>query len=213
VSKSKSESESASGIPSSVGGSAAVTANIVGFCDANIEFCASRFHSYSLDILRSLDRRTLHSLLRSRSLQIKTEDDLLRSLVRLGSKYFEFLSYVEISLLTSDCVSLFVKTLPFDELTFDIWSKIVQRLTHVRDEKLHIRRYVQYQFPIESVILKTIPKIINEFHMDEWKLLYRNSVDGLGTQTFHSKCDNHTNTITIILTTDGFVFGGFTPIA
>jgi hypothetical protein len=101
------------------------------------------------------------------ALQIKTEDDLLRSLVGLGSEYIELLSSIVISLLRSDCVSLFVETLPFDELTFDIWLKIVQCLTHVRDEGFHIHRYFQYQFPIESAILKTIPKIINEFHMME----------------------------------------------
>jgi hypothetical protein len=44
-------------------------------------------------------------------------------------------------------------------------------------------------------------------------LLYRGSADGFAGPNFHSKCDSQTNTITIILTTDGFIFGGFTPIA
>jgi hypothetical protein len=30
---------------------------------------------------------------------------------------------------------------------------------------------------------------------------------------FHDKCDDKSNTVTIILTTEGFLFGGFTPIA
>jgi hypothetical protein len=30
---------------------------------------------------------------------------------------------------------------------------------------------------------------------------------------FHAKCHNHINTVTLIETTDGYVFGGFTPVA
>lgn len=33
---------------------------------------------------------------------------------------------------------------------------------------------------------------------DHWSLLYRASRDGFGSKDFHSKCDNHTNTLTII---------------
>jgi hypothetical protein len=143
-------SESESVIGSSSSGSATTTAKIVGFCNANIDSCASQFHSYSIDTLHSLDQRTLHSLLRSRSLHIKTEDDLWPSLVSLGSEYCEYLGCVEISLLTSDCVSIFVETLPFDELTFDARSKIVQRFTHVRDEGLYIHRYRQYQLRLNQ---------------------------------------------------------------
>jgi hypothetical protein len=106
-----------------------------------------------------------------------------------------------------------VETLPFGELTVDIWSKIVQRLTNVRDEGLYIRRYFEYEFPVESMIVKTIPKIINEFQGNVWKLLYRGSADGFVNTNFHNKCDSQTNTLTIIFTTDGFIFGGFTPVA
>jgi hypothetical protein len=47
----------------------------------------------------------------------------------------------------------------------------------------------------------------------QWTLLYRGNDHGFSSSTFHSKCDGKSNTITIVLTTDGFILGGFTPIA
>jgi hypothetical protein len=44
-------------------------------------------------------------------------------------------------------------------------------------------------------------------------LLYRGSRDDFGVSTCHSKCDNESNTVTIILTTKGFIFGGFSSLA
>ena len=41
-------------------------------------------------------------------------------------------------------------------------------------------------------------------------LLYKASRDGDSSDTFHEKCDYNQNTITLILTTDGWKFGGYT---
>jgi hypothetical protein len=97
------------------------------FCEANIDDCISQFHSYSVDAVRLLDKQTLHSLLDPPSLKIKTEDALLDTLIDLGSNYFEFRRYVEVGLLTTEGVSIFVPQLPFDELTFESWVKIAGR--------------------------------------------------------------------------------------
>jgi len=43
----------------------------------------------------------------------------------------------------------------------------------------------------------------------EFSLLYRGSRDGLSNSEFHSNCDNKGCTLTIIETTDGKVFGGY----
>jgi len=46
---------------------------------------------------------------------------------------------------------------------------------------------------------------------DKWRLLYRGSRDGFYTNDFHSKCDGHSNTLTIIKAQDsGNIFGGYT---
>ena len=44
----------------------------------------------------------------------------------------------------------------------------------------------------------------------KWELKYRASRDGFSTENFHSKCDEIPNTLTIIKSTNGNVFGGFT---
>ena len=43
-------------------------------------------------------------------------------------------------------------------------------------------------------------------------LLYRGTRDGFDSNDFHFKCDNRLNTITIIETTKGYIFGGFTSV-
>jgi hypothetical protein len=43
-----------------------------------------------------------------------------------------------------------------------------------------------------------------------WRLLYRASEHGFAAQSFHSRCDNQANILTVIKTTKGFIFGGYT---
>ena len=46
---------------------------------------------------------------------------------------------------------------------------------------------------------------------DKWSLLYRGTRDGFGSDDFHSKCDGHANTLTILKAKFGSnIFGGFT---
>jgi hypothetical protein len=48
---------------------------------------------------------------------------------------------------------------------------------------------------------------------DKWSLLYRGTRDGFGAKDFHSKCDGHSNTLTIIKAKESeFIFGGFTAV-
>jgi hypothetical protein len=42
--------------------------------------------------------------------------------------------------------------------------------------------------------------------------LWRGSRDGFEAQEFHRRCDGHSNTLTVILDTEGNIFGGFTPV-
>jgi hypothetical protein len=48
---------------------------------------------------------------------------------------------------------------------------------------------------------------------DKWSLLYRATRDGFGSHDFHSKCDDHSNTLTIVKAKgSNFIFGGFTTV-
>lgn len=50
-----------------------------------------------------------------------------------------------------------------------------------------------------------------EFPYDlDWKLIYRASEHGFASADFHRQCDNSPNTLTIIKTTNGNIFGGYT---
>jgi hypothetical protein len=45
-----------------------------------------------------------------------------------------------------------------------------------------------------------------------WKLCYKATRDGFSVKTFRSLCSNKGETITIIKSSNGYVFGGYTPI-
>jgi hypothetical protein len=64
-----------------------------------------------------------------------------------------------------------------------------------------------------SKIVTSIPTVLNELKPNKWKMIYRGSDHGFGSSDFHGRCDGISNTITIIQTTEDFIFGGFTPIA
>jgi hypothetical protein len=144
-------------------------------------------------------------------------------LIELGSEYFEFWQYIEIILLSTDSLSLFVTKLPFDELSSEIWSKVIERLIGIPDTDLRQRRCYKSSTPLsspppspfafQSTILSSIPTILEDLKTKQWTMLYRGTTHGFSSSTFHTKCDGQSNTITLILTTKGFIFGGFTPVA
>jgi hypothetical protein len=193
------------------------SSQMLNICDISVEGCASKFNSYSTDELQNRPKQMLHSLLSSPSLRVESEDSLLQRLIDLGSDYIEYWCYIEMVFLSSQGISQFVENFPLEELRKSHWDKIVDRLTGVCDEEFRSRRFCQKQrlkeSDLKSTILSTIPTPLNQFSSKEWTLLYRGSRDGFRASNFHSKCDGHSNTVTVILTTKGFIFGGFTPIA
>jgi hypothetical protein len=48
---------------------------------------------------------------------------------------------------------------------------------------------------------------------DKWSVLYRGTRDGFSSRDFHSRCDVHSNTLTILRAKQSsFGFGGFTSV-
>eukprot|EP01080_Neovahlkampfia_damariscottae_P001397 gene1397-12017_t len=45
----------------------------------------------------------------------------------------------------------------------------------------------------------------------EWKCIYKGTKDTFAANVFHSKCDNKGPTVTVIRSTNGNIFGGYTP--
>lgn len=50
-------------------------------------------------------------------------------------------------------------------------------------------------------------------HCSEWALLYRANEHGFGAKDFHLRCDNIPKTLTIIQSSNGHVFGGYTDVS
>jgi hypothetical protein len=49
---------------------------------------------------------------------------------------------------------------------------------------------------------------------DKWSLLYRATRDGFGSNDFHTKCDGHSSTLTILKAKrTSYIFGGFTAVS
>jgi len=50
-----------------------------------------------------------------------------------------------------------------------------------------------------------------EFSTDQkWNLIYKGSKDGFKASDFHSKCDDKSNTLVIVKSSNGNIFGGYT---
>jgi hypothetical protein len=53
---------------------------------------------------------------------------------------------------------------------------------------------------------------LRDFYRKRWELLWRGSRDGFDARDFHSRCDGHANTLTLIQDVSGNLFGAFTPV-
>jgi hypothetical protein len=122
----------------------------------------------------------------------------------------EFLQYVEVSFLSMEGLTLFLSEVTFEDLCEEIWVKVISRLKGDSLDELKLRRCLERR---DSMILPIVPRCLSDLQMKQWTLLYRGSRDGFGVSHFHGKCDGKSNTLTVIETTKGFIFGGFTPLA
>ena len=59
---------------------------------------------------------------------------------------------------------------------------------------------------------KKLEELLKEKDLNDrkWSLLYRGSRDGFQASDFHSRCDHKPNTLTIVKSLNGNIFGGFT---
>ena len=82
-------------------------------------------------------------------------------------------------------------------------------------EKSVLGLLVKQQFICESAIVSSgqMTELMSlcQFSLNqEWKLIYRATRDGFGATDFHSKCDRYQNSLMIIKSTKGYVFGSYT---
>ena len=70
-----------------------------------------------------------------------------------------------------------------------------------------LTKYEEYQF-IEEIYKDNDNNFVNKKLV--MKLLYSATRDGDSSSLFHQKCDNVSNTITLVKTESGYIFGGYT---
>jgi hypothetical protein len=159
---------------------------------------ADRLILYSSD-LAMLSVDALDEVLAGVSFSIVSEDGLLEWLLSLGDEYRPLLSRIEIRFLSATGLAILAEHFPF--LPECVCCDILDRLRHL--------------FPPSgwnSAIAADFPKLFEDFKDKQFTLLWRGSRDGFGADDFHSRCDGHPNTLTVILDTDWNIFGGFTPV-
>jgi hypothetical protein len=188
----------------------------------DVDMCASHFHLYSLKELQMLDHSLLHRILACPSLSLESEDCFLKMIVELGEDFVSLLNYVEIQYLSGSGVELFFDYVGFGSLTPILWDRICNRLKDSTISETDLSSFSRFKTCLSSIkpiksnqstILHEFPSLLSQFREKKWTLVYRGSREGFGASTFHSKCDGQSNTLTIILSTSGCIFGGFTPIA
>ena len=92
---------------------------------------------------------------------------------------------------------------------FELYNKVflpteeIKRLKSINIDS-HILKIYEINL-IEKGVQKNLKKKINKY-----TLLFRASKEGYRASNFHSKCDGKSNTVTLVETTTGRRFGGFT---
>jgi hypothetical protein len=63
---------------------------------------------------------------------------------------------------------------------------------------------------VDEGLTNELYKLCEFTENQKWSLLYRASEHGFDTADFHANCDNKSKTLTIIKSTNGNIFGGYT---
>jgi hypothetical protein len=182
-----------------------------------LSFSSNRFYSYSIADLSRLDSAALEDLLLSDDLCIQSEDWLLGvilQLVDIDLTYSGLFCHINFEMLSSEGISLFVDRFCYSYFTEDVWRKVSIRLKGICEKGQNDSRYFAERGPFQklnSTIVSEFPAVLAGFANKNFTLLYRGSADGFHASSFHAKCDGHGNTLTIIRTKKGNIFGGYSP--
>jgi hypothetical protein len=188
-----------------------------GTCDYPVAVVASHFDQFSVSDFDKVSRSTLEAILSDPALVALDEDSIFEVVHRRASEdlsYFGLLELVRFEFLSGECMKSAVDFISrsFESLTFGIWSSLRNRLTLSVTPPSQSDRFKLLP-AIDSQIISTTPRIFSVFRGKTFRLLYRGSRDGFEASTFHSRCNGHPNNVTLILSTNNCIFGGYTPLA
>jgi hypothetical protein len=191
----------------SIGQSSSISVTFGSSKPSDCSIIASDFYLYSKEDLSLLSVETLSDILSSDSLVLLSEDSLFDLLISFGDSYSALFDHLRIEFLSSRGISNFFDKIDFSRVTFKMWSSLGLRMKGIFDSSLKMRRFRR----IDSNIIQSYADILSTFGDQIFGLLYRGSRDGFDSSTFHDRCDGKPHTVTIVETTLGFIFGGYTP--
>jgi hypothetical protein len=159
---------------------------------------ADRIDLTSFD-LSMLSAEALDEIRAGASFSIDSEDALSERLLSLGDEYLPLLSRIAIRFLRAAGLAILAEHFVFPpECVFcGILDSLIPPPPPSR---------------WNSAIVADFPELFDDFKQKQFTLLWRGSRDGFRARNFHRRCDGHPNTLTVILDTDGNIFGGFTPV-
>jgi hypothetical protein len=136
------------------------------------------------------------------SFSIASEDALLERLLALGDEYHPLLSRIEFRFLNAIDLAILEErfTLPPEWLFYAIPDRLLPPPPSPPPSGWN------------CAIVPDFPKLFEDFKRSRVNLLWRGGRHGFRADEFHRRCDRHPNTLTVILDTDGNIFGGFTPV-
>jgi hypothetical protein len=187
-----------------------------GSCDCDVELLASHFYEFSISDIDKLKPSSLYAILSNPKLVVLNEDslfDIVHGLASRDFSYFGLLEFVRFEFVSEVCMRRAFEFLSdeFDSITFGIWSNLGKRLTLPITPPSKSDRF--FSKPIlDSTIISSWPVNFTILQDKDMRLLYRGTRDGFHGTDFHNHCNGHSHTVTLILSTNDCIFGGYTPL-
>jgi hypothetical protein len=154
-----------------------------------------------------LSAEALDEILAGASFSIASEDVLLGRLLSLGDEYRPLLKWIEMRCLSEAALVILAEhfTFPPECVFCSVLDRLLPSPPAIADMESN---------PVgwSSGIVSDFPNLFANFKQKRFTLLWRGTRDGFRARDFHSRCDGHPNTLTVILDTNGNIFGGFTPV-
>jgi hypothetical protein len=149
---------------------------------------------------------------------LRNEDSLFEIIERLASRdlsYFGLLEFVRFEFVTDELMKRAFEFISeyFEMITIGIWGSLGRRLTLSVTPLVNKDRFVFHRRKLESDIVSDFPDILRVIGDKQFGLLYRGTRDGFRSADFHRCCDNRKPTLTLIMSDNGSIFGGYTPFA
>jgi hypothetical protein len=148
----------------------------------------------NVNCLSRLSFDVVDNLLSSAVFCVESEDALMDKLLKLGPAYSPLLRWIRPGFLSPNGLCSLLDHLAGPPE----WAWLA----------LPVLRLIGF----DSLIISNFPGIFTELKEKRFSLLWRGTRDGFGAGDFHCRCDDHCDTLTVILDTNENVFGGFTPV-